>query len=341
MKNAKISNPAQLFSNVSGRLSVNNMRPFVMDDGKTYVVNNGEAQLHTNDGLLMYDEWKDLDRTVIDVATDRLVGIADLQSMGLTHNLGSIGVTISQWEEYSDMTDADVSMSGVTKGEEDTPAYDQASVPVPIIHKDFRINIRRLEASRQFGEALDTTSSNVASRKVAEKSEDMLFAGDPTTVAGNTIYGYTNFPARNTDTLSTAWDSVTDNQDIIDDVLTMCDSARADNYYGPFTLYIPSGYEGTMDDDFKPGSGDTRTVRERILQIESVARVVVADRLSADNVILVQMTSDVVDLAVAQDVTTVQWDSQGGMSEHFKVMAVWVPRLKQDYDGRTGIVHLS
>lgn len=338
-----IDNPAQIFSHLTGdRLSVNAMRPFVGSDGKSYIVSNGKAQLHTNDGLLMYDEWKDLDRNVVEVATDRLVGVADLQAMGLTHNLGSLGVTITQWEESSDMTDADISMSGVTAGEEDTPAYDQASVPVPIVHKNFRLNIRRLEASRRFGEALDVTASSIAARKVAEASEDMLFAGESITVNGNTIYGYTNFPNRNTVDMATSWDAVasSDNSPIIDDAQETLQALRDDNFYGPYTMYIPGEYEGKLDEDYQEGTGDTRTVRERLLALSGLNRIVVADRLSTENVIVAQMTRDVVDLAMAQDVTTVQWNSQGGMSEHFKVMAVWVPRLKQDYDDKSGIAHL-
>lgn len=339
-----ISNPANLFSHLTGdRLNVNRMRPFVNSDGKTYFVNNGQMELHTNDGLLMYDEWKDLDRTVIDIATDRLVGVADLQAGGLTHNLGSIGVTITQWEESSDMDTANISMSGVTRGDEDTPAFKQAQVPVPVVHKDFRLNIRRLEASRRFGQALDVTSSSIAARKVAESSEDMLFAGNPITVDGNTIYGYTNHPDRNTETLGTAWDALakTAYATIKDQVLSMVQKAEDDGYYGPFNLYIPTEYSTIMSDDYDPDSADNRTVRDRLLQIDQLNSIKVADRLTADNVVLVQMTRDVVDLAVAQDVTTVQWDDRGGMSELFKVMAVWVPRIKKDYDGNSGIVHLS
>ena len=335
-----ISNPNKLFG--SKRLSVNAMRPFVHDDGKTYIINNNSKELHTNDGLLMYDEWKDLDRNVVEVATDRLVGIADLQSRGLTYNLGSLGVTYAQWEMSSDMTPADFSMSGVSEGEEDTTAYKQDAVPIPIVHKDFRLNIRRLEASRRFGSALDVQNSTTAARLVAEASEDMLFAGKPIVVDGKEIYGYTNHPQRNTESFSdVAWDQTTDNENIFADVQAMMDAARDDNYYGPFTLYVPGNYESTLEEDFKPGSGDTRTVRERLLQINMLDNIVVADRLADDNVVLVQLTSDVVDLAVAQDVTTVQWSNDGGMSEEFKVMAAWAPRVKNDYDDKSGLVHLS
>ncbi len=325
-----------------GRLSTNAKRPFVGNDGRSYIVNNGKVQLHSNDGLLMYDEWKDLDRDVISVATQRLTGVADLQSRGLVHNLGSIGVTIAQWEESSDMTEASVSMAGVTRGEEDTPAFKQNRVPVPVIHKDYRINIRRLEASRRFGEALDTTAGTIAGRVVAEKSEDLLFAGSPITVEGETIYGYTTHPDRNTVDISTNWDSVatSSNGDIVDEVNAGLQANREDLHFGPFIMYIPTAYESKLDEDFQQGSGDTRTLRQRLLQLSGLEDIKVADRLPANNVVIVSMARETVDLAIAQNITNVQWDERGGMTELFKTMAVWVPRIKSDYDNRSGIAHL-
>ncbi len=338
MSAENISNPAAL---LNGRRGVAQMRPFVNVDGRTYVVNSGKPELHANDtGLLMHDEWKDLDRSVIGVATDRLVGIGDLQAAGLTHNLGSLGVTIAQWERSSDMTPADLSMSGVTAGEEDTPAYDQRQVPVPIVHKDFRLNIRRLEASRRFGEALDTTAGEIAGRVVAERSEDMLFSGEALNVDGQTIFGYQNHPDRNQVQMTTPWDQVAaaDNETIVEEVSEALQAARDDNFYGPFVIYVPGKYEFKLDEDYR--DLDQRTVRQRIEQLAGVDRIVVADRITNDSVSIVSMTRQTVDLAIAQDITTVQWTQNGGMTEQFKVMACWVPRVKSDFDGRSGLVHL-
>jgi len=76
------------------------------------------------------------------------------------------------------------------------------------------------------------------------------------------------------------------------------------------------------------------------MQLSGMAGITVVDRLEDANVIMVQLTRDVVDLAIAQDITTVQWQEMGGMQEKFKVMAVWVPRFKSDFDGKCGICHL-
>jgi len=231
-------------------------------------------------------------------------------------------------------------MSGITEAEGDTPAWNLRNVPVPIFHKDFQVNIRRLEASRMVGESLDVTAASIAARRVSERSEDMLFAGEPIVVQGNNLYGYTNLPGRNQVDLDTNWDAVAQNGNstIIDDVNAMLQAARDDKHFGPFVLYVPTGYEFKLDEDYSDQY--PRTVRDRIEALTGIERVEIADRLAANNVVLVQMTRDVVDLAIAQPISTIQWSTQGGMVENFKVMACWAARLKSDYDGRAGIVHL-
>lgn len=336
---------AAQFVQSGGGLRVLARRPFIDDDGESkVVVNRGNGQYETITvnavATLQYQEWLDIDRTVIEVAKRRLVAFGDLMSRGLTHPLGSIGVSISLWDRSSDMTDANVNMSPQTPGEEDIVAYQTSSVPVPVVHKDFRVDLRRLEASRRFGEGIDVTQAAIASRKVAEKSEAMLFNGDPITVEGGTIYGYLTHPDRNPVHMATAWSSIaqSDNDDIIADVLAMQAASRADRMYGPWVIYIPAAYEGKLDEDYR--ALDARTLRQRILAINGILDIKVADFLTGNNVVMVQLERETVDLATAQDVTTVQWSSMGGMVEHFKVMAIWVPRVKSDYDGRSGIVHL-
>lgn len=344
--NRILSNPAHVFAG-HPLMNVAEMRPFIdPEDGGSYVIVNGERLVANAPALLQYDEWKDIDRRVIEVFTDRLIGIADLMAAGLTHSLGGLGVTIAQWELVSDMTPANLNMDGLTGGEEDTPSFDLAGTPVPIIHKDFRVNLRRLQASRRMGEGVDVISSDIAARVVAEKSEDVLFHGATLQVDGMNLYGYTTFPSRNTVGPFESWNGTpaqVPGAQIVSNVQTMIEAARADNVFGPFVLYIPKKYEGRMDDDYNPGTSDTRTIRERIMALPSISAIRTADRLApASNqhaVLLVPLRRETVDLAIGQDVTTVSWQMFGGMSEHYKVMTCWAPRIKADYDGRCGIVH--
>jgi len=210
-----------------------------------------------------------------------------------------------------------------------------------VIHKDFSFSIREIEASRSGNMPLDTTMAELAARKVAEKVEEILFTGASTyTFGGGTIYGYTDEPNRNTGSLTGNWDeSAQDGSDILGDVIAMKQAAISDRAYGPYVLYVPTNYEATLDDDFKASSDVT--IRERILRISNIQDVKVADKLTDDNVLLVQMTSDVIRLVNGLPITTVQWDSEGGMKINFKVMVIQVPQTRHDQSGRCGIVHYS
>ena len=94
-----------------------------------------------------------------------------------------------------------------------------------------------------------------------------------------------------------------------------------------------------LRDDFKANSD--KTILERLLQIDSLTAIRSSSKLTGTNVVLVQLTSDVIDLPVGQDITTVEWDTKGGLSMHFKVMAAMAPRIKSDANSRTGLVHYS
>lgn len=302
--------------------------------------------LHAN-GVLRKDEWIEFDQTVVDIAQERLVGAQDLIGRGLTFNIpNGMGKTIVEWEEVSDFDPAELTMDGVARTQNDRVEFDLASLPLPITHRDFWLNTRSLQSSRDKGEPLDTTQANKAGRNVSEKIEDVLFNGASSySVGGATIYGYTDFPARNTFTISTAWDQLTDTstesvgEQILSDVLDMIQTAVDSNFFGPYMLYIPRNWQKTLLDDFKKNSD--KTVVQRIRELDQIVDVKVADKLSNDNTILVQMTRDVVDMVIGQEPTTVQWETNGGFRLNFKALAIMVPRLKQDYNGNTGIVHGS
>jgi hypothetical protein len=59
------------------------------------------------------------------------------------------------------------------------------------------------------------------------------------------------------------------------------------------------------------------------------------------SILLVQQTTDVVRLVIGMDITTVQWESHGGMQLNFKVMCVILPQIRTDFYNNTGLVHGS
>lgn len=293
--------------------------------------------LRTND-VLHKDEWIMYDSTVQDVARARLVGVADLMANNLSVNLPNpFGTTMVQHEKVSDMTGAQIDMSGVTDGDKDRLDYTLVGLPVPITHKEFSLNIRALAASRNGGAPLDTSQAQVSARRVSDALEGMLFNGNTITAGGGTIYGYTNYPARNTGTVTASWATATGSQ-ILTDVLNMIAALQGDNMFGPYVIYLPVTWYIHLLDDFKTNSD--KSTLARLLEMPLVAGIKSTTQLT-NAVIMVQLTSDVIDIIVGFEPVPVMWESNGGMTVNFKVLAIMVPRLKSDYDGRCGIAHWS
>ena len=298
-------------------------------------------EFRTN-ATLRKDEWLELDSAVIEVARDRLNGVADLVSKGLTINLSNgLGTTVFQWEDMSDMTAANINMEGITEGERDRVTFDLNSIPLPIIHKDFYISKRVLEASRKLGQPLDVTQAEVAAKLVSEQIETILFNGaSALTFGGGTLRGYTDHGDRNTFTIPAAWSaSGTAGTDILRDLIDMMDLLHTDRMFGPYTLYLPTAYWTKLQEDFKTNSD--RTIMERLGAVAGIESIKPADVLTANNVVLVQLSSDVIKEVVGLQPTVLQWETQGGMRLHFKVMAIMLPRVASTNSSQSGIVHAS
>jgi len=90
------------------------------------------------------------------------------------------------------------------------------------------------------------------------------------------------------------------------------------------------------------------TIRERIKKINGILDVKVIDYLynsedssSSENVLLVQMTNDVVRLVRGMGIQNVEWSTEGKLIHKYKVMTIQVPQIRADYNGRCGVVHAA
>jgi uncharacterized linocin/CFP29 family protein len=239
-------------------------------------------------------------------------------------------------------------MDGVTRSIGDRPTFQHNYLPIPIIHVDYEINARVLEASRRLGNPLDTTAAERAARKVLEKLENMLFTdtsysyGEKDSRNLNTIYSLVNHPDRNLVNLTTNWDaSAMTAAGILQDVQEMKQASINAYHYGPWMLYVPTAYETVLDDDYDAAGSSLMTIRERILKLGGILGIKVVDTLAANNVLLVQMTPDVVRIVRGMDLRNVEWQTEGGMVTKFKVMTIQVPQIRSDMNKKSGIVHLS
>lgn len=325
-----------------GVASVAQLRP-VLTAQMEQMANQGLAVNAT----LRKDEWESIDTRVNDVMRERLTIADDLRAAGLVVPM-DIGTVLRVTERLSDMDTADVSFDGDTAPVKDRPEFKRNVIPVPVISKDFTLNWRQLAASRRGGTGLDVTGAALAARKVRDRLQNLItngYGSGPGTnpasgTDGQSIPGLTTAPNRLRVTLGTAWDA--SGSDIIGDVERMLQTAYAYNLFGPFALYVPKNYWATIQGDYSALKGD-RTYMERIAAFTDIRTIRPLDALADDNVVLVQMTEDVIDMSEAQAVTTVQWEKSPFVT-NFRVMTVAGPQIKsiETSFGATinGIVHL-
>ena len=336
-----------------GKMDVGMMRPFIGNNGRAYVsvykgagdrtnlLNYKAVEIRTN-ATLRKDEWLQLDQAVLAISESRLGGVKDLIDNGLTFKLGNaMGTTVLEYQDVSDALEAELTMDGIPRAKNDRPNYTSKYLPIPIIHSDYEINLRALSASRKQGNPLDSTLAERAARKVNEKLENLLFAsGTAYRFGGGYIYSYLNHPSRNAVTITSWTASAKTSKQIIDDVLSFKNASIAAKHFGPWKLYIPTGYEIVLDQDYDTQTPGT-TIRERIMKIAGIKGIMVVDTLPADNVAFVQMTQDVVRLVQGLGIQNVEWKTEGNFISNNKVLTIQVPQVRADQDGNSGVVHGS
>lgn len=312
---------------------------------RSYItVNNKEGKevtLLTNaTGFFRKDDWVAMDKTIQKAVRSRLRLVADVRSEGLEVPITKgLGANVFDYEQQSDVSEAEVSMSPLTKSRNDRPLNALKQVPLPVIFKDFDIDIRQLQASFNSGTGLDTSVGDLYARKVAEEAEKLLAGTSDFSYGGNSIYGYTNHPDRNLYDMADPTESTWVPNDTVNDVIAMIVKSEADFHFGPWRLYMSQSWRTYLERDYKnSSSGSSTTLRQRLEAIDGITSVKLSDFLPAGHTVLVQMTPDTVRELVNLEITVIQWESHGGMQQNLKVICGMTPNVRSDYNGNMGLV---
>lgn len=327
--------------------------------GRRYLRNGAvqfnSPQLGWVNSALRKDEWEQLDQKTVAAAVKRLNGIELLVKRGQTFRLGGIGSVMAEYNQISEMTAAKVNISGSSTGDAaDSVDYKLVGVPVPVIYKPYQYDIRTLEAGRRFGNAFVADYAQASAQVVAEQLEQMLFNGySSLALNGQTIYGFTTHPSRNTGSATGDWGTA---GNAVTTISNMIDAATGDQYYGPYIIFVSTTqFNQANNVFFTDGSGDNQM--KRIMQLTNVEAVFYSDWLADGVVVLVSMDSNVVDLAYVPGygfgipegdtpypvtgITNIEWMSGDGMVNYFKSLTIAVPRVKSEYSGKCGVVHYT
>lgn len=312
---------------------------------------------HSNvaaNATLRHEEWRVYDDMVAQTMKEELLGVSDLLGRGLRTNLANpFGTMQHLWETVSEMSGAQVSMYASTPPEDDRVQYGLKGVPVPVISKGFFLDERVLEASRSLGNTLDTENAQAATRVVAEKLEALLFSGG-VTYGGYTLGGYTNATGVNTGNVTGAWSTLatTNPGAIYNDVVTILNVLfGTDKASGPFMIYVPRTWYMTLMNPYfafvtsSPALttgliNSPQTIYDKIVSIPQVLDVKPTSQLTT-GVVVASMTRSAVDCIYGFEPRLIQWESQGGLGNHFRIIAIMSFRVKADYNGNSGIAYYT
>lgn len=305
------------------------------------------------------ESWIMLDTTIVKATRQRLRAWTDMMQFS-GRSVPGMSVMTLEYQAMNDPGEAVVDMDSMTAGRRDRPLFNLNSTPLPITHSDFYFSEREIAVSRRGGMGLDTTMAEAAARRVAETVEQTVIgtvtgvtygtrSGDAATAhtGASSVWGYTNFPYRTTKTDLTTPTGANGNA-VVQDIIEMRETMYANGFFGPFLLYHSTNYDQYLDADYAFTNGSnwavnpTQTLRDRIRTIAGISDVRRLDYLTSGyQLIMVQLSSDVVQAINGMDMTTVQWETMGGSKQNFKVMCIHVPLLKKPYNGVSGVLHAT
>jgi hypothetical protein len=289
---------------------------------------------------------KIIDTAVVEVGLQRLTFVADLLAEGLVYNLPDpLSVTQLEWNAMSKVGAAQRTMSPSARGENKLPIMLPSRLPIYLTTDQFELDIRTLKMSQRVGTPLDTALIKQCTRSVNEALEDAGINGATTldgqdlVVAGYSAPGLVNAPNANVQTLTAAaWTTAPVGTTITAEILAMVTKLQADLKFGPYNLYVPTAVGIALNTDYKANGNDSILVRlQQIMFGGRPLRVRTTDMMPSTKVVLVQMTSDVVEVVNGRPPTVIPWTSLDGFTIHNLVMAIMIPRVRSDYNGNSGV----
>lgn len=301
-----------------------------------------------NESTLLRDEWKYIDDAIGQERQLRMGFINWLISKGCVIDIpGGLGVTQYEWQNISAMSGADISMDGLKQSDTDRVEYTSATMPLPIITKNWRLNLRYLEQSRRKGMPMDTFAMSESARCVAQFAESMMVTGTNSfAYGGDTLYGLLDSPnveavTSGSGLFTQAWDDPTvTGSGILADLLAMVKKMNDNKRFGQFSLWLPQKYQTALAKDYTDGY--PKTIAARLLETGTIDSINYSDYFTQsggkDRICLIEPNKATIAVVRAMDFRDFEWQSHGGWVMEHKVAGIYAPLIRADAGGLKGIV---
>lgn len=264
--------------------------------------------LMRDDAPLTEEEWKRLDEAVVSVASRLLVGRRVIKLTG-PFGMGTQVVPLDRIEGAEACVHDEESPACAVDECDAVRVTSRKYVPVPLIHKDFMLAWRDIEAAHQSGHELDLAPAASAAALAALAEDSMIFKDGLLAVEG-----------RHTVSISD-WET---SGNAMSDAVAASGTLRGAGLAGPYALVVSPFLFGTLQRPFRnSGRSEHKLVR-------SVADggIFQSPALDTNQAVLVAHGAQYLDLAVAQDLVTAYIGPEG-MDHRFRVLESLVLRIKQ------------
>jgi uncharacterized linocin/CFP29 family protein len=250
-------------------------------------------------GTLTDDEINYLEKAITKTVRPMLIGRQLMPIISLAH----AGFRKYTYYTENDMGQAIIDMQGEEQSQ-DLVDLDEEHVKLPILHKEYTLHWRDVLMRREGGQDLNSQHAENAARQVAEEEDKLILTGE---VAGTLAW-----PALDIEGLCTA----TGNQgaaggawptNVVANVATAKQALRAQGFYGPYRLIVPSviygymeGLIGTTDKWYFQAVGELIGGVENILVSDNL---IASDGNARDSALLVDVQPGNFNLVVGADIT--------------------------------------
>jgi len=265
------------------------------------------------------EEVQYIDGRVVEAVRPLLVGRRLFPVFALPH----AGFLSVRGYKSTDMSEARISLYGQGKNVDRTvkTPYD---ITVPVIHKEFTIGWRDLEASRQSGLPLDTQDAENAARQCAEEEDKLLLSGEYTGWRALGIEGLSTATNRNTEASAGSWptNALTDLSDAIAEL-------EADGHMGPYAAVLRSEWAATL----RQLVANTAVKYIDVVRDLFPAGIFVSDSLytsagGTDSGLVVEASQENFEMVIGRDLTVFTKQDED-MNLQCKVLEVIAPRIKR------------
>jgi uncharacterized linocin/CFP29 family protein len=260
-----------------------------------------------------------IDSRVVEAVRPVLVGRRLFPVFTLPH----AGFITVRGYKRTDMSQARISLYGQGKNKDRSikTAFD---ITVPVIHKEFTINWRDLEASRNAGLPLDAQDAENAARQCAEEEDKLLLTGEYTGWRALGIEGLATATGRNTKASAGAWPA-----NSLTDLSAAIGELEADGHTGPYAAILRSSWAAKL----RALVSNTATKWIDVVKDLFAAGIYVSDSVyssagATTSALVVEPSQENFEMVIGRDLSTFTKQDED-MNLQCKVHEVVAPRIKR------------